>query len=35
MSLKKQTLSVLIWTFKDFFLVTGLSFFAMILTDKR
>ena len=34
MSLKK-TLTGVIWTFKDVFLVKGLSFFAMILIDKR
>jgi hypothetical protein len=35
MSLKKETLSAVNWIFTDVFLVKGLSFFAMILTDKR
>jgi O-antigen/teichoic acid export membrane protein len=34
MSLKKQTLSGVIWTFTDVFLVKGLSFFAMILLAR-
>jgi O-antigen/teichoic acid export membrane protein len=34
MSLKKQTLLGVIWTFTDIFLVKGLSFFAMILLAR-
>lgn len=34
MSIKKQTLSGLIWTFADTFLVQGLSFIAMILLAR-
>jgi O-antigen/teichoic acid export membrane protein len=34
MSLKKQTFAGVIWTFIDFFLVKGLSFFAMILLAR-
>ena len=34
MSLKKQTLSGVIWTFIDFFLIKGLSFFAMIFLAR-